>query len=241
MIEKDKSYFINYPIFLKYKTRFNLLKMTRIKQLKKVFINERIAELPFVFRNLPSKLDSKILDLGCSESSLSLHMASIGYKVFGVDMRDFPYKHPNFNFVKSDIMNLSFPDSSFDAVCCISTLEHVGLGFYSDNPLDEKPDKKAMGQIIRVLKKGGTLILSVPFGVYKKTKQQRIYDLERLKALLENFIIEEKIFLADFTHPVNNYWKEVSLQDAEKIESAQGRTNCLCMVKAKKADFLQQL
>jgi len=131
MIEENKNYYINNPIFIKYKRKFNFLKFSRVKKVKKVFINERIVEIPFVIQNIPVSTDVKILDLGCMESSLPIHLASVGYNVIGVDMRPFPYSHPNFKFIEADIVNLPFPDEDFGAVSCVSTLEHIGLSFYT--------------------------------------------------------------------------------------------------------------
>ena len=53
--------------------------------------------------------------------------------------------------VKMDIHEMPFEDNSMDAVMCNHVLEHVA------------DDKKAMKEIIRVLKPGGWAILQVPF------------------------------------------------------------------------------
>lgn len=51
---------------------------------------------------------------------------------------------------RGDVLNLNFPDDSFDAVVCFSTLEHV-------------PDTdRALAEINRVLKPGGTAIIGIP-------------------------------------------------------------------------------
>lgn len=74
---------------------------SRITQLKHEFAveyaSERIVEYPWVFRNL--ELDAgKILDVGCCKSKLSIQLASLGYKVYGIDISNYLYKHPNFKF-----------------------------------------------------------------------------------------------------------------------------------------------
>lgn len=200
----------------------------------KVFINERIVEIPFVLQSIPSDRNQRILDVGCTESSLSLHLASIGYRVTGVDMRDFPYVHPNFRFRRADIMNVGFEDESFDVVTCVSTLEHIGLGFYSDNEDSDNADKKAISEIERVLRQEGALILSVPFGRFKKTAQQRIYDLSRLRSLLERFTVREKRFFRNEYTSIPNYWQEIDVHEADNTDSPDGSTNCVCLIKAHK-------
>ena len=53
--------------------------------------------------------------------------------------------------VKMDIHEIPFEDNSFDAVMCNHVMEHVD------------DDRKAMGEIFRVLKPGGWAIMQVPF------------------------------------------------------------------------------
>ncbi len=94
-------------------------------------VNERIIEMPFIFSELgarPGKL--KILDVGCTNSWLSISLASLGHEVYGVDMRSYSFSHPNLVFFQGDVLNLK--ETGFDAVVALSTLEHVGLGAYGE-------------------------------------------------------------------------------------------------------------
>lgn len=59
-----------------------------------------------------------------------------------------------------DIMNLSYPDSSFDLVLHSETLEHI------NNP------EKAMQECIRVLKPGGACVFTTPVLWGRKTKKR---------------------------------------------------------------------
>ena len=52
--------------------------------------------------------------------------------------------------IKADICELPFGDNNFDLILCNHVLEHI------------PDDKKAMEELYRVLKKGGTLIAQVP-------------------------------------------------------------------------------
>lgn len=70
----------------------------------------------------------------------------------------------NVSFSLEDARQLSLPDASFDVVYSMSVLEHVEAG--SD-------DSSAIGELMRVLKPGGLLILSVPFGT-RYVEQQRV-------------------------------------------------------------------
>ncbi|OAB76146.1 class I SAM-dependent methyltransferase [Cochleicola gelatinilyticus] len=53
--------------------------------------------------------------------------------------------------VKADICNLPFQDDSYDLIICNHVLEHI------------PDDRKAMSELYRVLKPGGTAILQVPY------------------------------------------------------------------------------
>lgn len=58
--------------------------------------------------------------------------------------------------IKADICKLPFKENSYDLVLCNHVLEHV------------QDDKKAISELYRVLKKGGTLIAQVPLDINRK-------------------------------------------------------------------------
>jgi ubiquinone/menaquinone biosynthesis C-methylase UbiE len=58
-------------------------------------------------------------------------------------------------FCLADARELNFPSSNFDVVYSMSVLEHVE---------GERGDCTAIGELLRVLRPGGLLVLSVPFG-----------------------------------------------------------------------------
>ena len=67
-------------------------------------------------------------------------------------------------FSLEDARELHFPADQFDIVYSMSVLEHIE---------GESGDARAIGELLRVLKPGGLLILSVPFG-NKYMEQKRI-------------------------------------------------------------------
>lgn len=236
LIDKDKNYFINNPVFVKYKIGFDLAKFSRVKSLKSVFINERIIEIPFAISCLEGVVkNERVLDLGCTESVLPLNVACLGYKVTGLDYRPYPYYHPNLVVAQGDILKLPFKSNSFGAVFCISTIEHVGVGFYQDPALPDAGDALAIGEVRRVLKPGGLLVLTVPFGKAQITPQQRIYDHVSLKRLVSGFNVVETRFFVNCPKPDSqtNYWKEVLPEEAGLVRSS-ARTECVCLVRAVK-------
>ena len=73
--------------------------------------------------------------------------------------------------MKMDITNIEYPDQSFDVIYCCDVLEHV------------QDDRKAMGELHRVLKNTGWAILLVPISAEKTFEDPSIVEPEeRLKA-----------------------------------------------------------
>ncbi|MCD4779294.1 MAG: class I SAM-dependent methyltransferase [Candidatus Omnitrophica bacterium] len=203
--------------------------------MKSVFVNERIVELPFVLQALSALPQrSCVLDVGCNESPLALQLACLGYRVTGYDFRGYPYKHPNLDALKGDILNMPFQDDYYDAVTAVSTVEHLGLGFYDDPLMAEESDRRAIQEIKRVLKKDGLLLLTVPYGRKSISEQQRIYNQGSLRCLLQDFEVEVISFFKNvFVDPEKlNTWVQTSQSDISQVASAQ-TTNGVCLVKAR--------
>jgi SAM-dependent methyltransferase len=171
--------------------------------------NERILEKNFILLALARLYDSsdiQILDVGSGESLLAYELASLNYSVTAIDIRPIALSHPNLKFVKSDICQSVFPSASFDCVIALSTLEHIGLGWYGDE-IGVELDQKAVQQIYALVKPGGSFILTVPYGKAAVTPVHRIYDRESLQKLVQNFSIVRAVYgirLDDFTYNVTD-------------------------------------
>jgi len=149
--------------------------------IKPVF-SERIIEYPLLFQHL--KVDAhNILDFGCVEDLLPIHLCSLGYVVTGLDFRAYSFTHENFRFIQADILSWDAPKEAFDAVISISTIEHVGLGGYGD-PMDQNGDHVAVEKLWRSLKRSGDLIVTLPAGKKSIERGMRIYDMESVSRLI---------------------------------------------------------
>lgn len=102
------------------------------------------------------KPKDKILDCGCSNGGLSKYLTeNIDCTVFAFDIATFFVKNTHKNAPKAicarfPIENIPFVDEVFDVVIVGEILEHV---------LNEK---KAINEILRILKKDGYLLLTTP-------------------------------------------------------------------------------
>lgn len=89
----------------------------------------------------------KLLDAGCGEGVLVEKYAAQGWQVTGLD------KNYASEYVQEgSMLDMPFYDHSFDTVMCLDSLEHL---YYNEQ-------NQAIKEVRRVLKPGGTLIVSIP-------------------------------------------------------------------------------
>jgi SAM-dependent methyltransferase len=115
-----------------------------------------------------------ILDVGCACNPFMLHLASQRFHVVGLDLYsvDDPHNpYPSFGgfnrsyeneyleFCEANMDKMPLPDNSFDAVYCLSVLEHC----------DESTRLGGLWEMIRVLKSGCPLIITEDY-IPKKIK-----------------------------------------------------------------------
>lgn len=207
---------------------------TRIEHLSSD-IPDRMVEYPFVFREL--KIASgKVLDVGCTSpyNILPLILADKGLEVHGIDGREFRVRHSNFKFHQEDIRKTSFPDSYFDCVIAISTIEHVGLAGRYEAHFDREGDKNAIREICRIMKDDGNLILTLPFGKAKIVRPfHRIYDRKGLQRLTAGLTILSKEF---YIKNNDGYWVKCGEREAERIDATltqESAVACLNLSKSK--------
>ena len=158
-------------------------------------VNERVAEVPYVFRALGA-LDAgaRILDVGAAESTVALSLAALGYEVTALDPRGYPFSHPRLQAVQTRVEYWSTSEQ-FDAVVCLSTIEHVGLAAYEQEEQADA-DMVAIRRIHELTKPGGLLLLTVPFGAsFHVDDFQRTYDRQHLDELLAGWEVDDLTIL----------------------------------------------
>jgi hypothetical protein len=178
---------INHPVYVQYKAGGAQIGN----------VNERIVEAPYAFRALSGlPTGARILDVGSAESTVALSLASMGYDVVALDLNRYPFSHPNLTVVESRLETWEPEPQSFDAILCISTIEHVGVGWYGDEPQTEFADRHALERLGEWLKTGGLLVLTVPYGMARIDEVERTYDEKTLDALVDGWIIEDRTIAA---------------------------------------------
>lgn len=123
---------------------------------------------------------------------------------------------------KGDLMNLPFKTNSIESLSCMHTIEHIGLGRYGV-PLDPNGDLKAIAELKRVVKKGGSLLFVTPIG--KPTLRfnaHRIYSYSQIISYFEGFILKEFSLLPD------NAYKVGMIKNATKTQADKQSWGCGC-------------
>jgi ubiquinone/menaquinone biosynthesis C-methylase UbiE len=106
------------------------------------------------------KKNGSVLDIGCGEGGASLKLASLCRRVVGLDLQERHVRTAynaraalqlknKVSFVAGNVLSLPFLDNMFDQAIFMDALPEV------------KEDMAALKEIARVLKRGGTLIISV--------------------------------------------------------------------------------
>jgi len=193
---------------------------------------ERVVEYPWILQNLDITKGT-ILDVGCCHSFLSHELIARGLEVYGVDVKPYPERHPDLRFYQVDVTKMPFPDDYFDRVVAVSTIEHIGLGAYND-PIYNDGDFIAMMELIRVLKEGGKMFITFPFGaehhlVEHHSTWHRIYDERRSKQLIGKMLIEKE----DYYVRQGTRWFKSLKRVAKRVRSPHGVDDVACLLLCK--------
>ena len=170
---------------------------------------------------------AKILDIGCAIGLMSLMFRRIGLEVSAVDKTDPPCDGENYGILLKEIFSrnniifkkcnvlydsLPFPDESFDFVYMGAVFEHLLFGH-----------KKVIGEIKRVLKGDGYLIIDTPNAAFL---------VNRIKLLLGKPILPP----VELFYNSNNYeghFREFTLEEMKSILNYSG----LRVIRAKMLNF----
>jgi 2-polyprenyl-3-methyl-5-hydroxy-6-metoxy-1,4-benzoquinol methylase len=156
------------------------------------WVNERIVEVPYAFRALCQiKPQAKVLDVGATESTVCLSLATLGYHVTAVDPRPNPLLHERLQVVVAPIEKWEH-EEEFDAVLCLSTIEHIGRPAYDQQATEQRLDLKAMKRIRELTRKEGMLVLTTAVGQASVGERGRVYNREALDELLDGWKVTDR-------------------------------------------------
>ncbi|MBU0617484.1 MAG: methyltransferase domain-containing protein, partial [Planctomycetes bacterium] len=140
----------------------------------------------------------RVLDVGCSQGIASLLLGQEGHQVVGVDIdpaaiefaqRELDaYPDPvkeNVEFRLVAPHELPFEDGSFDTVLLGEVIEHLN-----------RPELM-LAEIRRLLKPGGTVVITTPFGVHSDPGHVRTFYLNGLLRTVEDFFRTRQLQVVD--------------------------------------------
>lgn len=125
----------------------------------------------------------------------------------------------NLKSERAELTNLFFKSNSVESLSCMHTVEHIGLGRYGD-VIDPEGDLKAITELKRVVKPGGSFLFVVPVGKPVVVfNAHRIYDAKVVTQLFSGFSLKDFSLIKDNNEFVNN---------ADITEAALQEYGCGC-------------
>lgn len=160
-------------------------------------MDERFVEYPWFFSHLKDD-EQVLLDAGSvlnfSQILQTRKLRNRRLYIATLASEGYPAAPISPSYVYEDLRDTCFRDSFFDAVCSLSTLEHIGLDntiLYTADKSKKEDDRfsylQAIEEFRRILKVNGTLYLTVPYGRYRNHGWFQVFDAEMINRLIETF------------------------------------------------------
>jgi SAM-dependent methyltransferase len=184
--------------------------------------DERVVEYPWLFSQRPR---GRVLDAGSvmnHRNVLERALTEIAELTI-VTLAPEPHAFTSLgvSYLYADLREMPLRDDWFDEVVCLSTIEHVGMDNATYGASAERAEDpgeeaaRALRELLRVVKPGGRIHLSFPFGRREDHGWLRQFDRAEADALFERAGVgrREEAF---FAHSPAG-WQRVSAADASDV------------------------
>ena len=143
---------------------------------RSTYLNERSIEYEFVLKNLLTRQCLDVLDVGTGSNSFSSALEHCGYNMTATDLKQGSYwanfSNRHIHVLRDDITKSSLT-KKYDAVLCISVLEHIPIF------------KEAVRGMVDRLKSDGILIMTFPYS--HNSYCENVYKLEDADNIAKGF------------------------------------------------------
>ena len=188
--------------------------------------DERVIEYPWLISKIKNN-DNYILDAG---SILNFPFVINNHKLTGkrvmianLNPEHYCFYKTSVSYVYSDyadIRHTCFKDNLFDVIVCSSVLEHVGMDntyIYSDeSKFNEKRTEDyllVIDELHRLLKQGGRLLLTFPFGRYENLGWLQQFDINNVKKIIKRFGGKSNLYFYKYT---KNGWTRSNEKESDE-------------------------
>ena len=176
-------------------------------------LDERVVEYPWFFAQLKDS-EKMILDAGSSLNHYAiLNLPQIKKRVVHLITlaNEGRFRGKHLHYLYGDLRQLPYKDGFFDGVVSISTIEHVGLDntfLYTQDKRKRETDTEGYAEAIRelkrVLKPGGTLYLTVPYGRYQNHGWFQVFDGDMIDKII--LVFSPAAYQETYFRYVNRQW-----------------------------------
>jgi SAM-dependent methyltransferase len=194
-------------------------------------LDERVVEYPWCFAHLPAA-EGSLLDAGSVLNRELLLSAQVlqnkRVTIFTLAPENECHWDRGISYHYGDLRDMPFTDARFDTIVSLSTLEHVGFDnfSYTGKPEDGEygPDSflLAVRELTRILRRGGSLLISVPFGRYRDFGNFQVFDEALLERLIDALPQPGETHVTRFRYSERG-WRQAMAEeckDAEFVEWA---------------------
>jgi SAM-dependent methyltransferase len=186
------------------------------------WLDERFIEYPWMLSRLPEGT-ADLLDAGSTlNHSFILSQSRLRNKkitIITLAPESQCFWKEGISYVFGDLRYTYFRDESFDVVACLSVLEHVGLDNRMYDPrrpsAERDPDAylSAVAELRRVLKTGGTCLITIPFGKYQLRTWLQVFDAVMLERIVRTFV-PSKHYIEYYRYTEEQQWQKCTRDEA---------------------------
>lgn len=191
-----------------------------------VGVDERCVEYPWLLAHLPASARC-LLDAG----SVLNHDFILNNSIFDNKKLHILTLAPEgncfwqkgFSYLYDDLRDIPIRDDYYDAIICLSTLEHLGcdntIHTQDETYRENRPEDfiLAIKELRRVLRPSGVLLLSVPFGVYRHYGIFQQFDRALLSCAEEAFGLASEVVEMFYRYTANG-WQLATAADCAECE-----------------------